>query len=86
MKESIEDNVEELANNYANQFEGTDCTTADVDFIAGYNKAKETYKYTREDIAKLISELAFQISIENIYEPDSIIHLASRILADIKQK
>lgn len=46
-----EQNVaDKLANDYANQFIGTDDCVADVDFKAGYIKAKETYKYTEDDM------------------------------------
>ncbi len=54
-----EDDLEKLANDYANQFAGTDDCVADIDFIEGYKKAKETYKYTEEELINF-HQWAFQ--------------------------
>ncbi len=47
----IENEANKLAEEYAIEMECDDGTT-DVDFEAGYNKAKETYKYTKRDIER----------------------------------
>jgi len=44
--------AEQLANDYANEMRCDDGTT-DEDFLQGFNKAKETYKYTEEDMHKM---------------------------------
>lgn len=56
----VEDDVEKLAIDYANTFVGEDDGTTEQDFKAGYNKAKEKYKFTEEDVLVAI-EIGFEI-------------------------
>jgi hypothetical protein len=44
--------AEQLANDYANEMRCDDGTT-DEDFLQGFNKAKEIYKYTLEDVINI---------------------------------
>lgn len=45
--------AEQLANDYANEMRCDDGTT-DEDFLQGFNKAKEIYKYTEKDLRRAI--------------------------------
>jgi hypothetical protein len=48
----LEDEVEKLANEYIKGYEQHPPLYTKMGFIKGYNKAKEKYKYTEEDLRK----------------------------------
>jgi hypothetical protein len=52
----LEDDVEKLAEEFKSSYKKVGVTDYEVSsFIVGYNKAKEKYKYTEEDIRKAIT-------------------------------
>ena len=59
----IEDEVEILAQKYAKS--RVDVSTAWGSYADGYKKAKETYKYTEDDLRKLISNYRTQLTKNN---------------------
>lgn len=54
-------------------------------FKTGYYKAKETYKYTKEDMYKLISHLAVEVSTNPPNDLTDIIHAGAMILSSLQQ-
>ena len=66
-----QDDVDELAKEYGEDIGNKDGTSA-FDYKRGYNKAKENYKYTEEDIRKAISETRKGTLYNKQYEDEYI--------------
>lgn len=82
----IEDEVEKLARNHSvDRFKKSDNqryfnqTSCEIDFIEGHNKAKETYKFTEEDM-----KLAWQAGCKAILNRGTAFF--EEFIADVKKK
>ena len=53
VRKMVEDDVEKLAKEYAKQFDYAEDSSPHLDFVAGYNKAKETL-YTEEQVREAL--------------------------------
>jgi hypothetical protein len=58
----LEDEVEKLAEEFKSSYKKVGVTDYEISsFIVGYNKAKEKYKYTEEDLIKAIDMARLQV-------------------------